>query len=202
MKRKTRILVLCKTYPSPSTKYAETSCVAGMDENGALIRLFLVPFRMVQQDQQFAKWQWIEALIEKSPVDHRPESHKIYVDTIVTQEIVPTSRQWCGRRQWLDKLPIFASFQELDAQRLKTGLSLGLLKPSCVTGLEVRSAKSDAWTPEEIDILERLQRQASLFDNERPIFKRLEKVPFDFYYHYECESEGIATQHKHKIVDC
>ncbi|WP_455923041.1 hypothetical protein [Pseudomonas putida] len=129
MKRKTRILVLCKTYPSPSTKYAETSCVAGMDENGALIRLFPVPFRMVQQDQQFAKWQWIEALIEKSPVDHRPESHKIYVDTIVTQEIVPTSRQWCGRRQWL------------------------------------------------------------------------EKVPFDFYYHYECESEGITTQHKHKIVD-
>ena len=34
MKRKVRILILCKTYPSPSAKYAETSCVAGMDEEG------------------------------------------------------------------------------------------------------------------------------------------------------------------------
>lgn len=35
-----RLLILCKTYPSPSAKYVETSCVAGMDENGRLIRLF------------------------------------------------------------------------------------------------------------------------------------------------------------------
>lgn len=192
MKRKTRILVLCKTYPSPSTKYAETSCVAGMNENGALIRLFPVPFRMVNQEQQFAKWQWIEALIEKSPVDHRPESHKIYVDTIKTLHIVSTAQDWQHRRLWLDKLPVFNSFDELEAKRLSSGLSLGIVKPSRITGLSIRKAKTEAWTPEEIDILERLQRQASLFDDERPAFKRLEKVPFDFYYTYECE-RGTET---------
>src|SRR2546430_9668129 len=37
--RKTRILILCKTYPSPSAKHAETSCVAGVEEDGKLIRL-------------------------------------------------------------------------------------------------------------------------------------------------------------------
>jgi hypothetical protein len=47
MKRKVRILILCKTYPSPSAKYAETSCVAGMDEHGNLIRLYPVPFRLI-----------------------------------------------------------------------------------------------------------------------------------------------------------
>lgn len=66
MKRKVRILILCKTYPSPSAKYTETSCVAGMDEDGNLIRLYPVPFRLITEDQQFAKWQWIEALIEKT----------------------------------------------------------------------------------------------------------------------------------------
>lgn len=38
--RQARILILCKTYPSPSGKHVETSCVAGMEEGGQLIRLF------------------------------------------------------------------------------------------------------------------------------------------------------------------
>jgi hypothetical protein len=52
-----RVLILCKTYPSPSAKYAETSCVAGMTEDGKLIRLYPVPFRLVSDEQQFKKWQ-------------------------------------------------------------------------------------------------------------------------------------------------
>lgn len=48
-----RILILCKTYPSPSARYVETSCVAGMSDDGRLIRLFPVPFRLVEDDQQF-----------------------------------------------------------------------------------------------------------------------------------------------------
>jgi hypothetical protein len=35
-----KVLILCKTYPSPSAKYSETSCVAGLTEQGELIRLF------------------------------------------------------------------------------------------------------------------------------------------------------------------
>ena len=80
-----RILILCKTYPSPSTKHVETSCVAGMDESGQLIRLFPVPFRLVTDDQQFKKWQWITARVRKATEDHRPESFRISVDTIETQ---------------------------------------------------------------------------------------------------------------------
>lgn len=48
-----RILILYKTYPSPSAKHVETSCVAGMDDSGRLIRLFPVPFRLITDDQQF-----------------------------------------------------------------------------------------------------------------------------------------------------
>jgi hypothetical protein len=51
-----RVLILCKTYPSPSAKYAKTSCVAGMTESGRLIRLYPVPFRLVADEQQFKKW--------------------------------------------------------------------------------------------------------------------------------------------------
>ena len=54
-----RALILCKTYPSPSSKYAETSCVAGMTEDGKFIRLYPVPFRLVADEQQFKKWKRI-----------------------------------------------------------------------------------------------------------------------------------------------
>lgn len=64
-----RVLILCKTYPSPSGKHFETSCVAGMDEDGRLIRIFPVPFRLIGDEQQFKKWQWISARLEKAPAD-------------------------------------------------------------------------------------------------------------------------------------
>jgi hypothetical protein len=39
--QKGRFLVIVKTYPSPSTKYGETVCCAGIDaQNGAWIRKF------------------------------------------------------------------------------------------------------------------------------------------------------------------
>src|SRR3546814_13575417 len=40
--RRERILILCKPYPSPRGKHSETSSVAGMTEEGSLIRLFPV----------------------------------------------------------------------------------------------------------------------------------------------------------------
>src|SRR3546814_9298790 len=62
---------LCKTYPSPSGKHSETSCVAGMTEEGSLIRLFPVPFRAIRDEQKFKKWQWISAQIYKAKEDRR-----------------------------------------------------------------------------------------------------------------------------------
>ncbi|NMG16684.1 hypothetical protein [Aromatoleum bremense] len=47
-----RILILAKT----SAQYVETSCVAGINEHGAMRRLFPVLFRLVKREQQFKKW--------------------------------------------------------------------------------------------------------------------------------------------------
>ena len=202
MRRKTRILILCKTYPSPSAKYAETSCVAGMDEDGNLIRLYPVPFRLVTGAQQFSKWQWIEAHIDRSPGDRRPESHRIGVDTISLGKTLPTG-DWRERRVLLDKLPVYDSFDSLEKARVDSNITLGLVRPARITELLIRKAASEAWTSQEIDKLEQMQRQPSLFDDqqERMSIKRLEKVPFDFHYVYECMVEGEIKSYTHKIVD-
>ena len=89
-----RILVLAKTYPSPSAQHIETSCVAGITDQGAMRRLYPVPFRLIAGDQKFKKWQWIEGRVEKANKDHRPESHKLYVDTITCGDVIDTKRQW------------------------------------------------------------------------------------------------------------
>ena len=137
-----RILILAKTYPSPSAQYMETSCVAGISEQAVMRRLYPVPFRMIEDGQQFKKWQWIEVRVEKANKDHRPESHKVYVDTISCGNVIDAKRAWAARSEWLDKIPSFQSFEALDAARLSEGLSIALLRPKSVLGLDVVKARN------------------------------------------------------------
>lgn len=198
-----RVLILCKTYPSPSAKYAETSCVAGMDEDGKLIRLYPVPFRLIGDDRQFKKWQWITARLEKSRNDHRPESHKLYVDTIVCDTAaLPTSNQWLARRPWLDKLPVFESFAAVEAARQAHGTTLALLRPGRVVGLDITPVNSPDWTEDEKAKLVSLQHQADLFDDtDKGSVAQLRKLPYDFHYRYECMTPEGPVEHRLKIVD-
>lgn len=56
-----RLLILTKTYPAPSTKHREISCVAAVNEDGRFRRLYPVPFRLLEGEQKFKRWEWIEA---------------------------------------------------------------------------------------------------------------------------------------------
>ncbi|WP_434516238.1 hypothetical protein AB6Q56_06285 [Dechloromonas sp. ARDL1] len=198
-----RILILAKTYPSPSAQYVETSCVAGISEHGSMRRLYPVPFRMVEEGSQFKKWQWINVRVEKANKDHRPESHKLYTDTISCGECLDTKKEWAARRNWLDKVPSFGSFEALEASRQADGLSLALLRPKRVTGLEISKARNADWTDDEKEKLTRQQMQGDLFseDEAKKQVKELRKVPFDFYYRYVCDTPEGEQEHVHKIVD-
>ncbi len=201
--RVARVLILCKTYPSPSGKHVETSCVAGMENNGELIRLFPVPFRLVDDDRQFKKWQWIDVRIEKARNDHRPESHKVFVDTIkCDHRALSTKNGWAERKLQLGKLTLISSFSELEAKRQSFGATLGLLKPSKILELEIVPARNQDWTPQEKEKLIQDWRQEGFFDaaDARKI-TTLRKVPFDFYYRYECAAQGKTETHRHKIAD-
>lgn len=199
-----RILILCKTYPSPSAKHVETSCVAGMDESGQLVRLFPVPFRLVTDEQQFKKWQWIEARIRKATDDHRPESHRISVDTIQTLgDPLSTRDAWAERRLAIHPVGVFDDFDALELARQSKGITLGLLRPSRLNDLMISKVGSADWTPDEIAKLMQAQNQGSLFDQdtEQRALKLLKKLPFDFHYQYECTVGGITRAYKHKLVD-
>jgi hypothetical protein len=199
-----KLLILCKTYPSPSSRYVETSCVAGMDETGKLVRLFPVPFRFVADDQQFKKWQWIRARVRKSAEDHRPESHRISVDTIETLgDPLPTKNSWEERRRAIEGIRVFDSFAALEEARKEHGTTLGLLRPASLAKVVIKKASSPDWSADEVAKLMQAQRQGSLFDEdaEQRSLKLLRKIPFDFHYQYRCDGDGAVVVHKHKIVD-
>ncbi len=201
--RMERILILAKTYPSPSAQYVETSCVAGISQNGSMRRLYPVPFRMIEEGQKFKKWQWIDVRVEKANKDHRPESHKLYVDTIMCGDVIDTKKEWSARWEWLDKIPVFDNFDAIDAGRLTDRLSIALLRPKKLLGLEITKARNQEWTEEEKEKLMREQMQGDLFSEaeaKRQV-KELRKVPFDFYYRYLCNTPEGEKEYRHKIVD-
>ncbi len=77
------ILILVKVYPTPSSKYGETVCTAGLTKDGNWIRVYPVPYRTLKIEQQFQKFQWIQANIQKASEKlQRPESYKIDADSI------------------------------------------------------------------------------------------------------------------------
>lgn len=197
------VLILCKTYPSPSEKYVETSCVAGVRSDGSLIRLYPVPFRLVAAEKQFKKWQWIDAKIEKARKDHRPESHQVKIDTLRCDKApLPTTGGWRARRLALARTPVANSFAEVEAERERTGQSLALLRPAKLIGLDIEEVRPSNWTDEEIAKLAAEQKQGTLFNDEQADVRILKKLPYSFYYRYECQSPDSSHEiFRHKLVD-
>jgi hypothetical protein len=149
-----------------------------MEQDGCLIRLFPVPFRLVSDDKQFKKWQWIKARIEKASNDHRPESHKLFVDTIQCEgDPLPTKQGWRARRAQLANISTFDDFTILDQARVSGGTTLGLLRPSRVIGLDITPSDKPDWTQEEKDKLIQHERQGGLFDAADVKSRRSKRYP-------------------------
>lgn len=80
-----RVLVLVKASPQPSRQYGDTVCIAGVDMNAEKpqwIRLYPVPFRYVEGDRQFRKYDVVSVRTRDAGADRRPESRKIDAATI------------------------------------------------------------------------------------------------------------------------
>lgn len=197
-----RILILAKTYPCPSSKYSETSCVAGINEAGEMRRLFPVPFRMLENNKQFKKWQWIDVLLEKSKNDNRPESHKIFIDTIQCLNFLSLDKHFNQRLSWLDRIPTFTDMNQLISAQKETKVSIARVIPEKVIDLEIEASASKEWNQEEIDKLLQQQMQHSLFDlhDLHQQIKTLRKVPYDFYYRFRTY-DNQDTSYKLKIID-
>lgn len=70
--------------------------------------------------------------------DARPESHRVSVDTIQLEgEPLSTRDYWIARREAIKGVTVFNSFDALDAAREADGVTLGLVRPSRLLGLDI-----------------------------------------------------------------
>ena len=194
----TKVLVTVKTYPTLSTKHFETVCTAGFREDGTWIRIYPVPFRML--DETYKKWQWIEADLEHNPAhDNRPESYHISnIDTLRILDKFDNGHgvNWEQRRLWVEKgKRIYTDMSELIELAKSNTLSLAVLKPSEV--IDFVYEKNEDNTVEKRSKLEEKLRtevaQTDIFDNKawKKNFKLAEQIPYKFSYRFKTDDGKI-----------
>lgn len=175
-----RVLITVRTYPVPSAKSVEASCTGGITADNEWIRLFPVPYRLMDQERRFKKWQWIEVSASKATNDPRPESFKINPDSIVVGEMIDTKHGWHERRKAIEPLRR-SSMCRIQKERDDNGSpTLGVFRPFQIKRLIIEAAEQTEWTPAQQVAL----TQDDLFQKvpERP----LEKLPVDFRYEFRC----------------
>ena len=96
---KIRLLITVKTYPTPSTRYREIVCTAGVKEDGSWVRLYPINYRFKDYSQWYKKYQWIEVEVEKNFRDPRPESFRPVSDIKILGKPLGTENNWAERKK-------------------------------------------------------------------------------------------------------
>lgn len=219
--------MVVKTYPSPSRKYGEITCTAGIRlSDGEWVRIYPYPFRLLDMDYRFAKYDILELPLERALADPRPESYRL-VDPMRIKKVghIPPSEGWSERMRYIrpKAWTSLRSFEEQLVRRLTHSPQEGMLldlgeekgvgRGKIVWGKTIAavrvlqaSAKVHAeyvgedWPPEEKRKLQSLELlQQGLFESQigKPT-RMLRFSPYKFYLEFQ-DIEG--NKRKKPITD-
>ncbi|MBQ2620337.1 MAG: hypothetical protein IJF84_03275 [Thermoguttaceae bacterium] len=199
---KKKVLILVKTYPALSKKYDELVCTAGLTEEGEWIRIYPIPFRLIDYDKQYRKFQWVEVNVIKNDRDYRPESHKVIdIKTIIPGDTIPaTPKGWEERNRIILKNGpgIYNNLEDLIKQSKKNNTSLGILKPFKVIDFVATETERE-WDQAKINTILSNRQQLRLIENlENDLKTIIKKVPYKFQYVFQDPS---GRQYKLMIED-
>lgn len=188
----TRVLITVKTYPTLSARYDELVCTAGFREDGTWIRLYPVPFRKKSYNEQYKKYDWIEADLVKNTRDFRPESFRPYsLDTeIKVVGHVDTTNNW-GERRKICLGKIFYNLPELIAEAKNKDIctSLAVFRPTEILDFYAEPIER-SWDKVKLDKL----KQLNLFEtNKEGKFEVVQKLPYKFKFHFK-DNEGNESR--------
>lgn len=180
-----KVLIAVKTYPSLSTKYDELVCTAGFLEDGTWIRIYPVPFRKLDYQNRYQKWQWIELDLVKNKSDFRAESYRpADLDNCVISKLekIETKNDWAIRKNIALK-NVCTNLTDLIPLAKEKKISLAVVKPKKIIDF-VWEACEREWDKKKIDAVIANQAQGSLFDIEetKTIFRVVKKLPYKFSY--------------------
>jgi hypothetical protein len=178
---KRHALIVVRTYPVPATKGVEVSCTAAITDDGKWLRLFPVPWRFLDEDKRFRKYQWIDISVTKARNDPRPESFKLNDQSI---HIGGSLATWAERQRFVGPLISNSLCEIQKVQRDDGSPTLGIFKPAVISKLIIEPT-SEQWNVKELAILNQ-----TLLPFQSAPAKQLEKIPFDFKYSFRCADGG------------
>lgn len=185
---KEKVLIAVKTYPTLSKNHTETACTAGFREDGSWIRLYPIPFRLLDGDQQYEKYQWVEVNTATNSKDPRPESRKVInIDDITLHAKIDTgrNRDWAERRRLiLSKNKVYTNKDEIIQKAHANEVSLVIFKPAQILDFVVEDADPD-WEQDKVDGILNDLKQGDLFaEKSEEDFKLVRKLPYKFSYKF------------------
>jgi hypothetical protein len=199
------VVVLVKAAPVLTRDLEETMCVAGARVDGEApewVRLHPVPFRDLDEERRFAKYQRVTLSARRSRTDRRPESWSPVPNSLTLHETMATGDSWASRRHLVDQLPEESMCELIEANRSGSGpgtQSLAVVRPIEPPVLEISSRDADQleeWNRRAAGVAAR----ASLFDAVEGRKPDFEVVPWRFRYGFRCVAPNCPTHHQ-TIVD-
>jgi hypothetical protein len=197
-----RILITVKTYPAISRKYGELVCTAGLREDGSWIRIYPIPFRRLEYGDQYKKYQWITAPIERNTSDFRPESYKVLkIEQLQLHEVIDTANNWELRKRYCLKnvrTSITRLIEEAKDPALHT--SLATYKPRELIDFvvepidptrRIEKIKQGELKKQQGNLFARLDSEARLDDPEW--YRPAQVIPYRFSYRF-VDEEGAERK--------
>lgn len=175
-----KIFITVKTYPTLSSKYDELVCTAGLTKEGKWIRLYPIPFRKLDYDQRYQRYQWVDVDIERNDSDFRPETYRAinYEKIVVGKKIEPDGDAWFDRREIVLK-KIYMNMAQLIAEAKDKTIctSLAVFKPSKILDFIYKETDRE-WDKKKLEKL----NQLGLFEKSENPFEVVNKLPYKFSY--------------------
>jgi len=194
---KERVLITVKTYPTLSRKYGETVCTAGVREDGSWVRIYPVPFRRLDEVQQYKKFDWLDCGLVRNSQDPRPETYR----PVNQAEMTPvghigTEDNWRERRRvLLETSRVYDRLDDLIDGAKANQVSLAVFKPTRIIGFVSEPDDEREWNPDKLREIRDLYSQLDLFEDNawRQTFKVIPKLPYNFSYRFE-DAAGRSSE--------
>jgi len=193
-----KLFITVKTYPTLSKKYDELVCTAGILDDGSWARVYPLPFRKLDYENRYKKYQWMELPLVKNASDPRPESYKI-TDISKLRLIgkpVGTGDAWAERKRIIfAKNEVYTDLAALIKKANNNELSIALFKPTELVEFVVEKTERE-WDKESLKILKAKASQMSLFQSEDEVRKEfliVKKLPYKFSYRFKDDAGKTST---------
>jgi len=180
----TKVLIAVKTYPTLAAKYDELVCTAGFLEDGSWIRIYPIPFRKLDYDIQYKKYDWIEIDLVRNTSDFRPESYRPVSINKPLQIIghIGTEGNWRLRKEIvLKKTYTDLNLLIADAKNAKKYTSLAVFKPKRIHNFIYEEVDRE-WDKDKLAKLNVRALQYKLFDKSDNPFEVVQKLPYKFSF--------------------